>query len=94
MATNAKPGIVKPPARAAAAPQSAVPPATKGEDGFICDAPDAQKATRRKRGRKEQISLTLKPELIEQVDQVAEAMGQSRAAWISAAIYRALQQQA
>lgn len=92
MATTPKPGIVKRPTTLAAVP--AVPPAeTKGEADFIGGAPDAPKATtRRKRGRKEQISLTLKPELIDQVDARAEAMGQSRAAWISAAIYRALQQ--
>lgn len=47
-------------------------------------------AARRVRTRKEQISLTLRPELIEQVDEVAGRMGQSRAAWISAAIYHAL----
>lgn len=70
-------------------------------DAFIEAAPDARAPAPRPagsgtrsgvaRGRKEQISLTLAPGLIDQVDEKAAAMGLSRAAWISAAIYRALQ---
>ena len=55
-------------------------------DAFIGSAPDA----RRKgviRGRKEQITLTIAPELLAKVDQIASKMGQSRAALINRAIY-------
>ena len=55
-------------------------------DAFISSAPDAQ----RKgviRGRKEQITLTIAPELLAKVDEIASRMGQSRAALINRAIY-------
>ena len=66
--------------------------AEKAVVAFIDQAPDSGKTPRKKRGRKESISLTLAPDLLRQADEAAERMGQSRAAWISAAIYRALQQ--
>jgi hypothetical protein len=55
-------------------------------EAFIGSAPDA----RRKgviRGRKEQITLTIAPELLAKVDALAGRMGQSRAALINRAIY-------
>lgn len=55
-------------------------------DAFIGKAPDA----RRKgvvRGRKEQITLTIAPDLLAKVDEIANRMGQSRAALINRAIY-------
>jgi hypothetical protein len=58
----------------------------KAADAFIGSAPDA----RRKgviRGRKEQITLTIAPELLAKVDSIANRMGQSRAAVINRAIY-------
>ncbi len=58
----------------------------KNVESFIGGAPDA----RRKgviRGRKEQITLTIAPELLAKVDAMASRMGQSRAALINRAIY-------
>lgn len=55
-------------------------------DAFIGNAPDGG----RKgvvRGRKEQITLTIAPELLAKVDDLARRMGQSRAALINRAIY-------
>jgi hypothetical protein len=55
-------------------------------DAFIGKAPDAH----RKgvvRGRKEQITLTIAPDLLAKVDEIANRMGQSRAALINRAIY-------
>lgn len=56
-------------------------------EAFIGGAPDAA----RKgviRGRKEQITLTIAPELLAKIDEMATRMGQSRAALINLAIYR------
>lgn len=55
-------------------------------EAFIGGAPDGS----RKgviRGRKEQITLTIAPELLAKVDEMAARMGQSRAALINRAIY-------
>ena len=55
-------------------------------EAFIGAAPDGG----RKgvvRGRKEQITLTIAPELLAKVDDIARRMGQSRAALINRAIY-------
>jgi hypothetical protein len=55
-------------------------------EAFIGNAPDA----RRKgviRGKKEQITLTIAPELLAKVDAIASRMGQSRAALINRAIF-------
>jgi hypothetical protein len=54
-------------------------------DAFIGKAPDARKGVIR--GRKEQITLTIAPELLAKVDEIAGRMGQSRAALINRAIY-------
>jgi hypothetical protein len=55
-------------------------------EAFISNAPDAG----RKgviRGRKEQITLTIVPELLVKLDSLAARMGQSRAALINRAIF-------
>ncbi len=61
---------------------------------FIAGAPDAQPVEEKKRGvmrgRKQQITLTLPPTLLPEIDQAAEALGISRAAWITMTISRAL----
>jgi hypothetical protein len=60
--------------------------ASQDVDSFIGKAPDAV----RKgviRGRREQITLTIAPDLLAKVDQMASKMGQSRAALINRAIY-------
>jgi len=44
-----------------------------------------------KKGNKRQISLTITPSLLERVDELAAELGQSRAAIINMAIYRAVE---
>ena len=44
-----------------------------------------------KKGNKRQISLTIAPDLLRRVDEVAERTGQGRAAIINMAIFRALE---
>lgn len=59
----------------------------KAVDAFIGSAPDGgRKGVMR--GRKEQITLTIAPELLAKIDEMATRMGQSRAALINLAIYR------
>jgi hypothetical protein len=66
------------------------PTKAKSPETFIAEAPDAgRKGVMR--GRREQISITLKPELLAELDTLAARMGQSRAATIGLAIYRLLQ---
>ncbi len=55
-------------------------------DAFIGKAPDAHRRGVI-RGRKEQITLTIAPDLLAKVDEIANRMGQSRAALINRAIY-------
>jgi hypothetical protein len=65
-------------------------PTKQTTEAFIGRAPDAV----RKgviRGRKEQITLTITPELLARVDQMATRMGQSRAALINLFIYRGVE---
>ena len=76
-------------------------PATQAaaEDAFISGAPDApvtasippglEKGVRK--GNKRQITLTITPELLEKVDQVARRTGQARAAVINMAIFQAVE---
>jgi metal-responsive CopG/Arc/MetJ family transcriptional regulator len=57
---------------------------------FIGAAPDAgRKGVMR--GRREQITLTIAPDLLARVDELAERMGQSRAALINVFIYRGIE---
>ena len=61
-------------------------------DAFISGAPDsAPKVRGVRKGKRQQISLTIKPELLDKVDELAEELGQSRAAIINMAIYRAVE---
>jgi hypothetical protein len=60
-------------------------------DAFISGAPDAQRPKGVKKGHKQQISLTIAPALLEKVDELAAELGQSRAAVINMAIYRAVE---
>lgn len=71
------------------------------QDAFIQGAPDAQRnadATAASsyekgiaKGHKRQISLTISPDLLRKVDEVAQRTGQARAAVINMAIFRALE---
>lgn len=62
-------------------------PATKSEavDKFINSAPDARQSVKKgvAKGKKQQITITMDPELIERIDQAAAENGQSRAAFIN-----------
>jgi hypothetical protein len=62
-------------------------------DEFISGAPDAEASPKKgvKKGNKQQISLTIAPALLEKIDGLAEELGQSRAAVINLAIYRAVE---
>lgn len=61
-------------------------------DAFISAAPDAATKPRGvKKGNKQQISLTIAPTLLIKVDELAAELGQSRAAIINMAIYRAVE---
>lgn len=73
-------------------------------EAFISGAPDAKPVraapvaaagtTYEKgipKGNKRQISLTIAPELLRKVDEVAKRTGQARAAVINMALYRALE---
>ena len=70
-------------------------PVNRNEDDFIKGAPDSgssndSKAKGVMRGNKRQISLTLPPGMLPQIDTAAEELGISRAAWISMTIAKAL----
>jgi hypothetical protein len=66
-------------------------------DAFIQGAPDAGNAAPAPyekgipKGNKRQITLTISPELLRKVDEVAKRTGQARAAVINLAIFRALE---
>lgn len=62
-------------------------------DAFIAGAPDSAKAKPRgvKKGNRQQISLTIAPALLVKIDGLAAQLGQSRAAVINMAIYRAVE---
>ena len=73
-------------------------PATAAQDAFIQGAPDASTAAPAAayekgipKGHKRQITLTIAPELLRKVDEVAKRTGQARAAVINMAIFRALE---
>jgi hypothetical protein len=65
----------------------------KTPESFISGAPDAAstRAGGVRRGTKQQITLTIAPELLAKVDELAQRMGQSRAALINLAIYRTVE---
>ena len=75
--------IVKPKGKPAAA------------DAFISGAPDAAPAVKVVKGvmlgNKRQITLTISPELLARVDELAAQIGQSRAATINLAIRQAVE---
>lgn len=64
-------------------------------DAFISGAPDSAASAPLvrgvKKGNRQQISLTIAPALLVKVDELAEQLGQSRAAVINMAIYRAVE---
>lgn len=61
-------------------------------DAFIAGAPDSEPKPRGvRKGKRQQISLTIAPGLLEKVDELAAELGQSRAAVINMAIYRAVE---
>ena len=67
-------------------------------EAFIAGAPDAGQAAAAavyekgiRKGNKRQITLTIAPELLRKVDEVAKRTGQARAAVINMAIFRALE---
>jgi hypothetical protein len=64
-------------------------PKERAVEAFI----EAADRPRKLRGKKVQISLALKPELLADVDAEAAKMGTTRAAYISRAIYVALQKE-
>ena len=64
-------------------------------DAFISGAPDAAPAVKAAKGvmlgHKRQITLTIAPELLDRVDELAGQIGQSRAAVINLAIRQAVE---
>ena len=68
-------------------------PKSKAADNFISAAPDSGSAATRKgvtRGKREQITHTLPPELLAKIDAQAQTRGMTRAGFINYAISRAL----
>ncbi|MDR0378377.1 MAG: ribbon-helix-helix domain-containing protein [Candidatus Accumulibacter sp.] len=72
-------------------PKTTIPAAA--EDAFIQGAPDATAVYEKgvAKGNKRQITLTISPELLRKVDEVASRSGQARAAIINMAIFSALE---
>lgn len=69
------------------------PKAVSSIEEFIDGAPDgSRKVPGVVRGNKQQISLTIAPELLLQVEEMAAEMGQTRAGLINMAVYRLIQQ--
>ena len=68
-------------------------------DAFVSGAPDAAHAAPAAgvydkgvaKGNKRQISLTIAPDLLRRVDEIAKRTGQGRAGIINMAIYRAIE---
>jgi len=71
------------------------------QEAFIAGAPDAARSEPTSapgtydkgiaKGHKRQISLTIAPEILRRVDEIAKRTGQARAAVINMAIYRAIE---
>lgn len=70
-------------------------------EAFVTGAPDAattKPATSPRydkgitKGHKRQVSITISPDLLRQVDEKAEAMGTGRSSFISMAVFKALQE--
>ena len=73
-------------------PKPKTPEKESAAADFIAGAPDSSSKTKGvKKGNKQQISLTISPALLAKVDELAEKLGQSRAAVINMAIYRAVE---
>ncbi|MHB1678680.1 MAG: ribbon-helix-helix protein, CopG family [Sulfuriferula sp.] len=72
-------------------PKTKIPDSSAAADSFITGAPDAVRVKGVKKGNKQQISLTIAPTLLAKVDELAAELGQSRAAIINMAIYRAVE---
>jgi len=65
---------------------------TLSTDTYIDGAPDGGLRLKGvKKGNKQQISLTMAPSLLAKVDELAKELGQSRAAIINMAVYRAVE---
>lgn len=63
-------------------------------DDFINSAPDGEKTRKGvKKGKREQISLTIPPSLLARLDAVADRLALSRAGMINLAIVRAVEQE-
>ncbi|HQT65502.1 MULTISPECIES: ribbon-helix-helix domain-containing protein [unclassified Acidiphilium] len=61
-------------------------------DAFVSGAPDAGAYNKGvAKGNKRQISLTITPDLLRRVDELAKRTGQGRAGIINMAIYRAIE---
>ena len=75
------------------------PKPTAAEDAFIAGAPDSRPNTAEApvyekgiaKGHKRQITLTIAPEMLRKVDEIAKRTGQARAAVINMALYRAIE---
>lgn len=70
--------------------------AKTGADAYVGGAPDSSVDVYEKgiaKGNKRQISLTIAPALLRQVDELAQKTGQTRAGLINLAIYRAIEGQ-
>ncbi|HBN8537630.1 TPA: ribbon-helix-helix protein, CopG family [Pseudomonas aeruginosa] len=77
------------PSKPTRAPQSSTEFIGGAPDGAHEQAPAAAKKGVRK-GRRQQITHTIADDLLQRLDEAAEATGQSRAALINLAIYRLL----
>jgi hypothetical protein len=75
-------------------------PTAAAQEAFIAGAPDSgsnhsgSPTVHEKgipKGNKRQITLTIAPEMLRKVDEVAKRTGQTRAAVINLALYRALE---
>lgn len=61
-------------------------------EAFMNGAPDASDPKGIPKGHKRQVSITIAPELLRQVDERSEEMGLGRSAFVAMAVYQALQE--